>query len=86
MVELSTPKRLQIFDVANTQKSKTCIVPTQFVADDVNKWHLFTNRKTTVTLEASDSPLHGKAKAPENLPEQFIMYTGNALNLKILND
>jgi glycosyltransferase involved in cell wall biosynthesis len=66
------------------RKTKHVITPTQFVADDVNKRYLFTNRKTTVTLEASDPPLPGKAKTPENPPEKFIMYTGNAYEFKNL--
>jgi glycosyltransferase involved in cell wall biosynthesis len=66
------------------KKAKHIIVPTQFVADDVNKKYLFTNRKTTVTLEASDPPLPGKAKSPDEPPEQFIMHTGNAFEYKNL--
>lgn len=60
------------------------IVPTQFVADDVNKYHLFTNRKTTVMLEASDPPLSGNTTEPENPPRKFIMYTGSAFPHKNL--
>ena len=60
------------------------IVPTEFVADEVNKFHLFTNRKTTVIHEASEPPLPGKAKTPNNPPEEFIMYTGSAFPHKNL--
>lgn len=66
------------------KKAKHVIVPTQFVADDVNKYHLFTNRKTTVTLEASDPPLSVKAHTPENPVSKFIMYTGSAFEHKNL--
>lgn len=60
------------------------IVPTEFVADEVNKYHLFTNRKTTVALEASEPPLPGKAAAPKHQPKEFIMYTGSAFPHKNL--
>lgn len=66
------------------KRAKHVIVPTQFVADDVNKYHLFTNRKTTVALESSEPPLPGVAKEPENPPEEFIMYTGSAFPHKNL--
>lgn len=66
------------------RRAKHVTVPTQYVADAVNKYHLFTNRKTTVTLEASEPPLPGKAKEPENAPEKFIMYTGSAFPHKNL--
>ncbi len=66
------------------RKAKHITVPTQYVADAVNKYHLFTNRKTTVTLEATDPPLPGRAKKPETVPEQFIMYTGSAFPHKNL--
>ncbi len=66
------------------KKAAHVIVPTQFVADDVNKYHLFTNRKTTVMLEASEPVLPGKSHTPENPPEKFIMYTGSAFPHKNL--
>jgi glycosyltransferase involved in cell wall biosynthesis len=66
------------------KKAKHIMVPTQFVADDVNKYHLFTNRKTTVTLEASEPPLPGRAQEPEVNPGDFIMYTGSAFMHKNL--
>ncbi len=66
------------------KKARHIIVPTQYVADDVNKKYLFTNRKTTVTLEASDPPLPGKPKTPEIQPDKFIMYVGNANEYKNL--
>ncbi len=66
------------------KKARHIVVPTQFVADDINKYHLFTNRKTTVMLEASEPPLPGKAKRPLEAPEEFIMYTGSAFPHKNL--
>lgn len=60
-------------------------VPTEYVADAVNKYHLFTNRKTTVTLEAAEPPLPGRAREPENKPDEFIMYTGAAFPHKNLD-
>jgi glycosyltransferase involved in cell wall biosynthesis len=65
-------------------RAKRVLVPTQYVADAVNKYHLFTNRKTTVTLEASEPPVPGKVKMPEDPPEKFIMYTGSAFPHKNL--
>jgi glycosyltransferase involved in cell wall biosynthesis len=66
------------------QRAKHVIVPTQYVADAVNKYHLFTNRKTTVALESSEPPLPGKATEPENAPKDFIIYTGVAFPHKNL--
>ncbi len=64
--------------------AKQVIVPTQYVADAVNKYHLFTNRKTTVALEASDPPLPGTATAPADMPQNFILYVGSAFPHKNL--
>lgn len=75
--------RLLLWDAH--RRSRQLIVPTQFVADDINKYHLFTNRKTTVALEAAEPPLQGKAKEPDNPPEDFIMYTGSAFPHKNLD-
>ncbi|MCA9328982.1 glycosyltransferase, partial [Candidatus Saccharibacteria bacterium] len=66
------------------RKAAHIAVPTEFVADEVNKYHLFTNRKTTVMHEASEPPLPGHARRPENAPEKFIMYTGSAFPHKNL--
>lgn len=60
------------------------IVPTEYVADVVNKYHLVTNRKTTVALEASEPPLPGTSKPPKHPPKEFIMYTGSAFPHKNL--
>ena len=59
-------------------RAKHILVPTQFVADDINKYHLFTNRKTSVALESSEPPLSGKATEPDNPINEFILYTGIA--------
>ncbi len=66
------------------KKATHIIVPTEFVNDDVCKRYLFVNRKITTVLEASEPPLPGKARAPENAPEEFIMYTGSAFPHKNL--
>lgn len=64
--------------------AKHVVVPTEFVSDDVSKRYLFVNRKISVILESSEPPLSGKAKTPEEPPEQFIMYTGSAFPHKNL--
>lgn len=66
------------------RRASQVIVPTEFVADEVNKYHLVTNRKTTVALEASEPPLNTPAKAPKHPPKEFIMYTGSAFPHKNL--
>ncbi len=66
------------------RRAKHIMVPTDYVADAVNKYHLFTNRKTSVTLESSDPPLKVKAKIPESAPENFILYVGSAFPNKNL--
>jgi glycosyltransferase involved in cell wall biosynthesis len=66
------------------KKAKHVITPTQYVSDDVSKKYLFVNRKISVTLEASEPVMPGKAKEPENAPENFIMYTGSAFPHKNL--
>ncbi|MCA9328751.1 glycosyltransferase family 4 protein [Candidatus Saccharibacteria bacterium] len=74
--------RLLLWDAH--RRAKHVVVPTQYVADAVNKYHLFTNRKTTVMHEASEPPLSGKAIAPADFPQNFIMYTGSAFPHKNL--
>lgn len=66
------------------RRAKAVVVPTQYVADAVNKYHLVTNRKTVVALEASEPPLAGKAVAPRVAPKEFIMYIGSAFPHKNL--
>ncbi len=65
--------------------AKHITVPSQYTADSVNKYHLFTNRKTTLTYLASEPPLPGRAKPPEEQPKEFIMYTGSAFPHKNLD-
>jgi glycosyltransferase involved in cell wall biosynthesis len=67
------------------RRAKHIVVPSQYTADSVNKYHLFTNRKTTVALLASEPPLPGRAKPPVNEPKNFIMYTGSAFPHKNLD-
>lgn len=67
------------------RKSLKILVPTQYVRDAIAKFHLFTNRKLVVTLEASEPPIEGPAEEPENAPEQFIMYLGSSFPHKNLN-
>lgn len=66
--------------------AKHVVVPTEFVNDDVCKRYLFVNRKITTMLESSEPPLSGRAKTPENAPENFIMYTGSAFPHKNLEN
>lgn len=69
------------------KKAAKILVPTEYVADALNKYHLFTNRKTVVTLEASEPPIAGKPVMPSvlesHLPSAdhhlpFLLYVGSA--------
>lgn len=64
--------------------AKQIIVPCEYVRDAVAKYHLFTNRKITVTYEASEPVLPGKAARPEKAPEDFILYVGSCFPHKNL--
>lgn len=73
--------------------AKRILVPTEYVKDAVQKYHLFTGRKVVVTLEASEPPLPGKAVRPEILKDElssveddrpFILYVGSAFPHKNL--
>lgn len=66
------------------RKAKKVIVPTEYVNDRVCKRYLFVNRKIETALEASEPPLPGRAKAPDDAPEEFIMYTGSSFPHKNL--
>ncbi len=78
------------------RKARKIQVPTQYVRDAVAKYHLFTNRKLVVTLEASEPPITAKSVFPEILKSefgnqnsdlQFILYVGSSFphkNLKRL--
>ena len=47
------------------KKAKRVLVPTEYVRDAVHKYHLFTGRKLTVTLEASEPPSQTKPNSPQ---------------------
>lgn len=66
------------------RKSVKIFVPTEYVRDAIAKYHLFTNRKLVITYEASEPPLTVGAKAPEDAPEEFIMYLGSSFPHKNL--
>lgn len=67
------------------QKAQRIIVPTEYVAKGLAGFHPFTARKITVTLEASEPPIAGKAQKPNivNL-DKFILYVGSAFPHKNL--
>ncbi len=67
------------------KKAAKILVPTEYVRDAVNKYHLFTARKVVVTLEASEPPLPGRAEKPEYAPDEFILYVGSAFPHKNLD-
>lgn len=67
------------------RKALRIIVPTEYVRDAVAKYYLFTNRKITVTLEASEPPIADKAVAPDFAPEKFIFYVGSSFPHKNLD-
>jgi glycosyltransferase involved in cell wall biosynthesis len=74
------------------RKAKRILTPTEYVRDAIHKYHMFTSRKLTVTLEASEPPISGKPVTPEALkpyieknPEfPFILYVGTAFPHKNL--
>lgn len=67
------------------RKAQRIIVPTGYVRDALAKYHLFTNRKITVTLEASEPVMPGQAVKPEAaLPEKYILYVGSCFPHKNL--
>lgn len=61
------------------RKAKRIIVPTDFVKNEVVKYHQFTANKIARTYESSDSQKDVKAKKPAWIKtDQFIMYQGTA--------
>jgi glycosyltransferase involved in cell wall biosynthesis len=69
------------------RKSKAVIVPSKFVAGDVNRMHPFTRKKTFVTYEAAEPPLPVDPEPLEGLKKPFIMHVGSPFphkNLKRL--
>lgn len=67
------------------RKARKILVPTEYVRDATAKFHLFTNRKLVVTLEASEPPLAVTPEKPDYAPESFIMYVGSAFPHKNLD-
>jgi len=72
-----------LFSVAH-RKSNAIIVPTEFVKQDLAKLQPFTERKTSVTLEASEPPLEAKAEKLPEAQQPFIFYVGSAFPHKNL--
>lgn len=67
------------------RKAKAILVPTEYVALEVKKYHIFVGRKVTVTLEAADPPIKAVSKKPELVSnEEFILYVGTAFPHKNL--
>ncbi len=76
--------RLLLWDAH--KRARQIVTPTQFVADDVNKFHLVTNRKTTVIWQACDTPDSSHVAAPKRRPKEFIMYVGSSFPHKNLDN
>ena len=66
------------------RKAKHIIVPTDFVKEDVERFHPFTKGKVTRTYEASEPPLDAKAKKLDSVKKPFILYVGSAFPHKNL--
>lgn len=64
--------------------AREIIVPTQFVADDVRKHYGFAKGKLSVTHEASEPEIEGKAKQLKHVRPPFIMHVGSPLPHKNL--
>jgi glycosyltransferase involved in cell wall biosynthesis len=78
---------LQFLYWLSHRKSKAVIVPSKFVAGDVNRMHPFTRKKTFVTYEAAEPPLPVDPEPLEGLKKPFIMHVGSPFphkNLKRL--
>lgn len=58
------------------RKSKTIIVPTNYVAKDISSLHPFSKDKIVVTYEASEPPLPGASEALDGVSKPFIMHVG----------
>jgi glycosyltransferase involved in cell wall biosynthesis len=58
------------------RRSQAIIVPTQFVANDVQSHHPFTRDKLHVTYEATEPPLDIPSAKPPAVEEPFIMHVG----------
>lgn len=58
-------------------RAKKIIVPTEYVRDAVLKYHLFTQRKVVVALEAAEPEIAGDAESVEGVRKPFIMHVGS---------
>ncbi len=58
-------------------KAKKILVPTQYVRDAVLKYHIFTQRKVEVTLEAAESPIKIASEAVEGIEKPFLLHVGS---------
>jgi glycosyltransferase involved in cell wall biosynthesis len=66
-----------IFYVAH-KKTNSVIVPTKFVAEDLNNLFVFTKDKTHVTYESSEPPVGEPAVRPEaDVKKPFIFHVGS---------
>lgn len=59
------------------RKSKTIIVPTEYVKGDLLKLHPFAAKKTVVTYEASEPPMAITSKPLNGVRQPFIMHVGS---------
>jgi glycosyltransferase involved in cell wall biosynthesis len=66
------------------RKSTKIIVPTDYVAEDVGRYHPFTKPRLVVTKEASEPPIRAEAEKPKKIKEPFILYVGRAFPHKNL--
>jgi glycosyltransferase involved in cell wall biosynthesis len=66
------------------KKSHKIIVPTEYVKQDVAKYHPFTANKLIVTLEASEPPLDVKSEKPAKAQKPYLLYVGRAFPHKNL--
>lgn len=59
------------------RRATRIIVPSQFVAKDIDKKYPFTKEKTVVTYEASEPPIEGGARKLKGVNEPFILHVGS---------
>jgi glycosyltransferase involved in cell wall biosynthesis len=59
------------------RKAIKIIVPTEYVRDAVLKYHLFTQRKVVVALEAAEPAIAGEAESIEGVRKPFIFHVGS---------
>lgn len=58
------------------KKSKTIIVPSEFVAEDLADYQPFTAKKTRVIYEAADPPIKEASKELKGVKKPFIFHVG----------